>query len=135
MIKSITKGINLLFGDTLQKNKVFISNSLEFLHRERTLDKNYFDYVRLAALELICFEIRNKKLQGNVAELGVYKGKFARYINQYFSDRTLYLFDTFEGFHASDVKKEKKEGFSSGEQNFSDTSVEAVLKQMPSPNQ
>ena len=135
MIKTIAKGINLLLGGALKKNKVFVSNSLEYLHREQTLDKNYFDYVRLSTLELISFEIRNKKLQGNVAELGVYKGKFARYINRYFSDRILYLFDTFEGFHASDVSKEKKEGFSTGEQSFSDTSVEAVMKQMPFPNQ
>jgi O-methyltransferase len=89
--------------------------------------------VRLSALELISFEIKNKQLAGNVAELGVYKGKFARYINQYFSDRTLYLFDTFEGFNEADVSKEKKEGFSSEEQNFSDTSVESVLQQMPFP--
>jgi O-methyltransferase len=54
-------------------------------------------------------------------------------IDQYFSDRTLYLFDTFEGFNEADVSKEKKEGFSSGEQNFSDTSVESVLQQMPFP--
>lgn len=135
MIKTLAKGINFLLGHSLQKRKLFIGSSLDYLQRERKLDKNYFDYVRLASLELISFEINNKKLQGNVAELGVYKGKFARYINQYFPGRTLYLFDTFEGFNKTDVAKEKQYNFSGGDQNFSDTSVELVLKQMPYPAQ
>ena len=63
--------------------------------------------------------------------MGVYKGKFARYINLYFKERKLYLFDTFEGFGERDVDTEKKEGFSSGSQNFSDTSIESVLELMP----
>jgi O-methyltransferase len=43
------------------------------------------------------------------------------------------LFDTFAGFDERDVSVEKKQNFSSGSQNFSDTSVESVLKQMPFP--
>ena len=135
MITSLAKGINFLFGGSLKKKKLFIGASLNYLQRERVLDKNYLDYVRLSSLELVSFEINNKKLEGNVAELGVYKGKFARYINQYFPGRTLYLFDTFEGFNKADVEKEKENNFSSGEQNFSDTSVESVLKLMPYPDQ
>jgi O-methyltransferase len=112
---------------------VFISSSLTYLDRERTIDKNYFDYIRLATLELIAYEINKKNLSGNIAELGVYKGKFARYLNQYFPDRQLYLFDTFEGFDKRDVIRENEKNFSSGEQDFSDTSVDAVLKLMPFP--
>jgi len=70
-----------------------------------------------------------------VAELGVYKGKFARYINQYFPERRLYLFDTFEGFDNRDIAKEKSDNFSKGDQDFSDTSVAAVLQLMPFPGQ
>lgn len=135
MLRVLAKGANYLLGRRLQKKKIFIGSSLDYLHRERKLDKNYFDYIRLSSLELISFEINNKKLEGNVAELGVYKGKFARYINQYFPGRTLYLFDTFEGFHGSDVAKERDQNFSSGEQNFSATSVEEVLSRMPFPHQ
>jgi O-methyltransferase len=65
--------------------------------------------------------------------LGVYKGKFARYINQFFPDRKLYLFDTFEGFDNRDVASEKSQDFSSGAQDFSDTSINFVLRQMPFP--
>jgi O-methyltransferase len=133
MLEVLAKGTNYLVGKLLRRNKVFISSSLAYLNRERRIDRNYFDYVRLSTLELISHEINKKKLSGNVAELGVYKGRFARYINQYFPDRTLYLFDTFEGFDKRDLISENQKNFSSGEQDFSDTSVEAVLKLMPFP--
>src|SRR5450432_2764856 len=133
MFRNITKGINFLMGQNLQKEKIFISNSLEYLERQRNIDKNYFYYIRLSTLELVSYEINKKNLNGNVAELGVYKGKFAKYINLYFKDRNLYLFDTFEGFDERDISQEKKKGFSSGSQNFSDTSVASVLKLMPFP--
>jgi O-methyltransferase len=131
MFKLFARYANFFLGKNFQKNNIFLSSSLQYLNRQRHLDKNYFDYIRLATLELVSNEINNKNLQGNVAELGVYKGKFARYINLYFPERKLYLFDTFEGFDERDVHVEKKEGFSSGLQNFADTSIESVLKLMP----
>jgi Predicted nucleoside-diphosphate sugar epimerases len=48
-----------------------------------------------------------KKIQGNVAEGGVFEGYFARQINAEFPDRTLYLFDTFKGFDERDISVEK----------------------------
>ena len=93
------------------------------------------DYIRLATLELVANEINSKNIAGAVAELGVYKGKFARYINQCFPERKLYLFDTFEGFDKTDVTTEQQHNFSSGEQDFSNTSIAEVLKRMPFPNQ
>jgi O-methyltransferase len=78
MLKQAAKGMNLLLGKALQSQHLFLSSSLKYLKRKREIDKNYFDYVRLATLELISDEIRKKNLKGNVAELGVYKGKFAR---------------------------------------------------------
>ena len=84
MFRRIAKGINFLLGKRLQKEKIFVSNSLEYLERPRNINQNYFDYIRLATLELVSNEINSKKLDGNVAELGVYKGKFAKYINFYF---------------------------------------------------
>jgi O-methyltransferase len=133
MLEVLAKGTNYLFGRFLHKKKIFIGNSLAYLDRERNIDKNYFDYIRLATLELVSYEIERKKLEGSVAELGVYKGKFARYLNKYFPDRLLYLFDTFKGFDQRDVIMEKNNKFSPGDQDFSDTSVEGVLKLMPHP--
>jgi O-methyltransferase len=133
MIQTIAKGINFLGGGILRRGKIFVGNSLDYLQRPRKIDKNYLDYIRLSTLELVSNEINKNTLLGNVAELGVYKGKFARYINFYFPDRKLYLFDTFEGFDSRDVAKEKQKSFSLGEQDFSDTSVEMVMRLMPNP--
>ncbi|MBS1669071.1 MAG: methyltransferase [Bacteroidetes bacterium] len=130
MLNTLAKGINFLSGGFLQKKRIVICGSLTYLERNRNLDKNYFDYVRLSTLELISYEINKKQLAGDVAELGVYKGRFAKYINQYFPDRSLYLFDTFEGFDTRDVKSETENSFSTGNQDFSNTSVELVLKLM-----
>ncbi len=91
------------------------------------------DYIRLSTLELVADEINSNNITGAVAELGVYKGKFARYINRYFPQRKLYLFDTFKGFDEKDVKSEIKNTYSSGEQDFSNTSVKQVLSVMPYP--
>ena len=133
MIKFLAKGTNYLFGKVLLNKKVSVSNTLEYLQRDRKIDSNYFDYIRLSTLELMSFEIQKRNLSGNVAELGVYKGKFARYINQFFPDRKLYLFDTFEGFDNKDIAGEKTKNYSSGSQDFSDTSIASVLDQMPFP--
>lgn len=40
---------------------------------------------------------------GSVAECGVFYGDTAMFINKYWPDRTLHLFDTFEGFSDRDV--------------------------------
>jgi len=45
-------------------------------------------------------------INGNVAECGVYHGETAMFINEFFSDRTIYLFDTFEGFPSEDLEYE-----------------------------
>ncbi|HMK05178.1 MAG TPA: TylF/MycF/NovP-related O-methyltransferase [Ferruginibacter sp.] len=127
----IASAFNYFFGRILNKRNVRINHSLNYLHRKREIDRNYMDYIRLATLELVATEINKKNRPGAVAELGVYKGKFARYINQYFPSRKLYLFDTFEGFDKTDIATELQKSFSSGEQDFSNTSVEGVLKQMP----
>jgi O-methyltransferase len=66
------------------------------------------DYVRLAALELCASEIAEKSLVGAVAEVGVYRGEFASYLDAVFADRTLYLFDTFEGFDSAQENRERE---------------------------
>lgn len=42
-------------------------------------------------------------MRGSVAECGVLYGNTAMFINNYWPDRTLHLFDTFEGFHEKDI--------------------------------
>lgn len=71
------------------------------------------------------------KVNGAVCEAGVYKGDFAKYINQFFPDDILYLFDTFEGFDPGDVIIEKTSGYSCAQSGqFGDTSIELVMQKM-----
>ena len=90
--------------------------------------KNWADYVHL------------KHLPGNVAECGVNKGRFARFINKYFKDRKFYMFDSFEGFRKSDIDTNlglKDESFNTSVYNkvgfFSDTNIEIVMSKMLYP--
>ncbi|HXS55562.1 MAG TPA: TylF/MycF/NovP-related O-methyltransferase [Hanamia sp.] len=131
----LIKAFNYLFARYLDSQKAHLNYSLTYSNRKRNIDLQYLDYIRLATLELIAHEIDKKNIYGNVAEVGVYKGKFAQYINQYFPSRKLYLFDTFEGFDEKDKKTEKDLGLNEATQDFSNTSIDAVLKLMPFPNQ
>jgi O-methyltransferase len=71
---------------------------------------------------------------GAAAELGVYKGKFARAINQLFPLKELYLFDTFQGFTEEDKQHEKNMNLGSATmQDFSNVSIRAIIAQMPYP--
>lgn len=90
------------------------------------------DYVRYMALKLVSEQIISRKLKGSIAELGVFKGDLAMTLNTLFSNRTLYLFDTFEGFSEKDIKVEDERNFSvSSKTDFSDTSDKMVFERMP----
>lgn len=86
---------------------------------EQTGDYYDNDYVRIKSFELAVKEIRKRKIKGAVAEVGVFRGEFAQYINRAFPDSTCYLFDTFEGFDAEEALNERKNG------NCTDAFVEA----------
>ncbi|HMN32842.1 MAG TPA: TylF/MycF/NovP-related O-methyltransferase [Chitinophagaceae bacterium] len=93
----------------------------------------YSNYIRISNFELVVQEIQEKNIQGSVAEVGVYQGEFAKYINLAFPQKTFYLFDTFQGFDKKDVQHEQEKNFSTGTQNFQNTSIECVLSKMPFP--
>jgi O-methyltransferase len=69
-------------------------------------------------------------LIGCVAELGVYKGDFAKRINRQFPERKLYLFDTFEGFDKRDVEIEKEFGAYARNNDFRNNNMALVMKKM-----
>jgi hypothetical protein len=73
-------------------------------------------------------------LSGNVAEGGVYRGEFSKLINECFPDRTLYLFDTFEGFDERDVIVEHNDKLSTYDTGYlSDTTLETAFAKLPHP--
>ena len=69
-----------------------------------------FDYIKFKTFELCAKEIKRRKIQGSIAELGVFRGVFSRYINYVFPDRKMYLFDTFEGFIEDEIVMDEKNG-------------------------
>ena len=83
------------------------------------------DYARLATLELLCRRLTN--VPGAAAELGVYRGFFARCINLAMPDRKLYLFDSFAGFG------EEAQASASFQAAHRNTAVDKVLAIMPHP--
>lgn len=74
--------------------------------------------------------------EASVAEAGVFQGDFAKYINQYFWNRRLYLFDTFEGFDAKDIALEESNDYSGAKTaDYANTSQELVRQKMQYPEQ
>jgi O-methyltransferase len=129
----IKKFINLV--SSIVKREVILDYSATGLKRERLFKiPQITNYIRISNFELIVQEIRDNQVQGSVAEVGVYKGEFAKYINRAFPDRIFYLFDTFEGFDDKDVLLEKSNDFSTGNQDFSNTSIQEVMKKMDNKN-
>lgn len=107
-------------------------------HNENEIAVNE-DYCRRATFGLVAKEIKENQVEGAVAELGVYQGDFAKYLNAEFSDRKIYLFDTFEGFEEAQTSQNIKAGFSSDydiqNSDFSDTSIDLVMRKMKHPKQ
>lgn len=93
------------------------------------------DYFRYRTFELTANEIERNGVCGNCAEVGVYRGEFARLINARFKDRIMYLFDTFESFDKNEYIDELANGNCSEgfRETFTDTSIEKVLRNMVYP--
>ncbi len=92
-------------------------------------DIRWLQDVRLATLRLLSRQIRERNITGALAELGVYRGKFAAEINRTFPERKIYIFDTFAGFSERDIDDNVSK------MSFSDTSVETVKDALPNPSQ
>lgn len=126
-ILTIIEKICIAFGFVMVRNTPCLTH-------KRLFDISFraWDYNRYSSLELCAYEIINNKVAGNIAELGVYQGVFAAKLNEVFADRKLYLFDTFEGFSKEDKKIEIDQNLNTEgiNINFSQTSVEYVLKKM-----
>ena len=83
---------------------------------------------RIVMLRKCISLMKERNVEGDMAEVGVYTGEFCKLFNRYFPERKLYLFDTFSGFDSSrDLVNEKDVD------NFKDTSVDIVLEKMKKP--
>lgn len=90
-------------------------------NRERVALVKSHDPVRYGNFMLSFRQVKEEKIEGSIAELGVYRGDLSKYIHKEFPERKLFLFDSFEGFN-------KKESESVGDDRFADTSVEGVIQ-------
>ena len=88
------------------------------------------DYGRIRTLELLINEIKEKKLNGAMAELGVFTGEYSRVLNHYFPQKELYLYDIFEGFDERDIQDDLRSGQFTQEfaDIFTQISLEVVQK-------
>lgn len=88
--------------------------------------------MRIKCFELAVKEIRKRNVEGNVAEVGVFRGEFAQYINRAFPDKKCYLFDTFDGFDADEALREVKAGNCTDAfvRAYKQTNVSIVLEKM-----
>jgi len=90
---------------------------------------------RLDFLRFLKDIIIERSVEGAVAECGVFRGHFAGYLNTFFPDRKLYLFDTFEGFAQNDIVQEnyfnKNEEFEKWKDFISFGSEEIALLRCP----
>lgn len=129
------------FMEEYERNVVAIKNSRfmpmpsVFMNSEKYHD--IFDVVRVMTLELIYEEINAVK--GEVAELGVFAGDFARHINRLWCDRQLFLFDSFEGFSEEQLveacETTKSDYWFRWAEDFKYTNVKLVMEKMKHKNQ
>lgn len=148
MLKEGIKSYNNIMScmvDMYQPENFVITRKLAY-HRDENYDEQYeskYDYVRYKTLQLISNEIYDNNIEGAVAEVGVFRGEFAKFINLLFKDRKLYLFDTFEGFNIHEIKHDLDNNLTIGITRdklikngnlFTDTKVEVVINKMKYPN-
>jgi O-methyltransferase len=94
-----------------------------------------WDTVRRDIIILLLRELVARKIPGELAELGVFRGYSARVIHHYVPERKLYLFDTFTGFDERDVQAERNAtGRKAQLVSFSQTGVERALKNIAPQN-
>jgi O-methyltransferase len=105
--------------------------------KNRTIcDLEPWDNTRRDMLILLLRTIVENNIEGDIAEVGVYKGFTAKLIHYYMPERTLHLFDTFEGFTDESVALEKTNtGLQIQESDFADTSLEYVKDYISQKNE
>ena len=120
-----------------QKNHIIKISEAKIVEDNGNFFLSAMDSIRFQTMKFLAQEIRNQNIQGEIAELGVYRGEFARYLNSEFPDRTLNLFDTFEGFAESDEQNDLKANLVSDrvihDTKFIDTSIDLVMSKMKYP--
>lgn len=83
------------------------------------------DYVRYAAMALAVRRLAAEGVAGSFADVGVYRGRTAALLHALDPERTLYLFDTFEGFPREQLEPDRPR-----DERFRDTSIAEVRRRV-----
>jgi len=94
----------------------------------KNLEHNYYDKIRFFSMWFQIERLKKENIEGDFAELGVYKGETAKIIYEMDPNRKLHLFDTFNGFIETDLQHENKQGGKYSTKEFSDADLETVKK-------
>lgn len=90
--------------------------------------------VRGAALRHLAERLDALGVPGAVAELGCYRGDTSWQLNALLPERTLYLFDTFEGLDPRDLAEEKAQGLPEiPGYRFRDAKAQTLPNRLPNP--
>lgn len=98
------------------------------------LEKSYVEVsvnARILFLKRVAERMDKERIEGAVAEAGVFRGEFAKEINRFFCKRKCYLFDTFEGFDEKDFAYEEEESMTEDAKHLRKTSENLVRDKMP----
>lgn len=94
-----------------------------------------WDNTRRDMIILLLRTILENKVDGELAELGVYKGNTAKLIHHYIPERKLHIFDTFTGFPAESAQAEQENTYLKvSATHFADTSLKMVKKNIAAQN-
>jgi len=103
--------------------------------RRRITDLEPWDSVRRDMLVLLLRDLIERRVLGDIVELGVYKGCTARLIHHYAPEKMLHLYDTFQGFDGRDLAHETtRTNRGAAAEQFADTSIEGVLRYIAPQN-
>ncbi|WP_145152803.1 TylF/MycF/NovP-related O-methyltransferase [Paenibacillus xylanexedens] len=134
----VTLNFDKIYIGTIMDNELLKQLLISMGVNESKIDDSLVSLsykARIAFLKSQAEILRAREVVGSCAECGVLSGSFAKVINETFFDRTLYLFDTFEGFDQRDIGMELSHGFSNSlAGTFGGlTSVDVVMSSMPFP--
>ncbi|TRX72150.1 TylF/MycF/NovP-related O-methyltransferase [Carboxylicivirga sp. M1479] len=99
------------------------------------LEKGFKDKMRFYALWLQLKRIKEQKIEGAIAELGVYKGETAKMIHDFLPQKNFYLFDSFSGLPKQVIKEDCDGTVRPQTVHFGNTSPEEVLKYINGNNE
>lgn len=99
----------------------------------RKLIRQYPDQSRAMGWWLQVERLKRQKIAGDFAELGVFRGQGAALLHRMDPERTLHLFDTFDGFREEDLKQETGKPASYTPGHFANTSVDQVMRRIKDP--